>query len=91
MSSKLIADKTVGGNDTNNVEVSDTGIKLKGTAKIIKPDTDSETAVVFTKADGTTTILKVDTTNGLVVVGDYITLESNPTTKCLEINVNFPA
>ncbi len=28
---------------------------------------------------------------GQVNIGDYITMTSNPTTKCLEINVNFPA
>jgi hypothetical protein len=39
------------------------------TTGIIKPSSDSTSAIKITKADGTTTVLNIDTTNGYVGIG----------------------
>ena len=56
---------TGGGNLTGPI----VGNAASGAKQIIRPATDSTTAVQITKADGTTSILNVDSTNGRVGVG----------------------
>ena len=58
------------GETANSVVITKTGIKLKGTANVIKPNVDSTTAVKITKADGTTAVVTVDTENGRVGIND---------------------
>jgi len=57
-------------NSSNDLEIGGDGISsYKLNNSIIKPATDSISAIRITKADGTTTVLNVDTTNGHIGIG----------------------